>query len=54
MKISLMGIAVSLLIANLGKAQQATTNEAIEKEIRTLEQGQIDYLLKGDTLAFAQ
>ncbi|CCH53695.1 hypothetical protein BN8_02809 [Fibrisoma limi BUZ 3] len=54
MRISLLGIVIGLLLTNLCKAQQATTKEAIEKQIRQLEQAQVEYLLKGDTLAIAK
>ncbi|CAN5133486.1 hypothetical protein BH09BAC4_BH09BAC4_26610 [soil metagenome] len=54
MRLSWLVIVIGLLTANLSKAQQAATKEAVEKQIRQLEQGQIDYLLKGDTLAIAK
>ena len=44
----------SFLLAHASIAQQATTNQAVEQEIRKLEQGQVDYLLKGDTLSIAK
>lgn len=54
MKTTFLGIIVYFLLAPVAMGQSATTNAAIEKEIRQLEQGQVDYLLKGDTLAIAK
>ena len=47
-------MGIGLLMANVGKAQQATTRGAIEKQIRTLEQGQVDYALRNDYEAMEQ
>lgn len=48
MKTTFLGILISLLIGSQGLAQQTATNETIEKEIRTLEKGQVDYALRNE------
>ncbi|MBC8151509.1 MAG: nuclear transport factor 2 family protein [Bacteroidetes bacterium] len=54
MKLFLLTFLIALLLVRVAMGQQPTTDKAVEQEIRRLEQGQVDYLLQGDTLAIAK